>query len=84
MEAPTVVCDICGRQKAEVNHWLVAITRPSFEGILIQPVEATETPRNPVFTYEDLCGQQCCHKRISRYLDDLNSLFNSTQETEAL
>ena len=84
MESPTVVCDICRRQKAEVNHWLVAITRPSFEGILIQTVEATETPRNPVFNYEDLCGQECCHKRISRYLDDLNNLFNAPPEIEEL
>jgi hypothetical protein len=80
---PTAMCKICGRYKHEVNHWLVAIAKPGFEGILIQAAEAASSPRNPEFIYEDLCGQGCAHKRLSRYLDELNALF-TTQETEDL
>jgi hypothetical protein len=62
-------CDVCGRPKLETNHWLVAITRVGMEGILVQPSEVSVSPRNPDFLYEDLCGDECVHKRISRWMD---------------
>jgi len=80
-DLPTAVCAVCGHFKYEVNHWLVAVSRPGYEGILIQPVEATESPRAENFIYEDLCGQACAHTRLSRCLDDLKAAF--TSETEA-
>jgi hypothetical protein len=80
MDVNTVKCDICARQKAEVNHWLVAITRPGFEGILFVPVEAAEEPRNPDFVYQDICGQGCAIKRLSAALDDINAVFNQAPE----
>lgn len=83
MEFPAVVCNLCGRQKAETNHWLVAITRPDFEGILFLPAEAVESPRLPGYKYEDICGQQCSLKRHSRWLDELNTPAPATQESEA-
>lgn len=76
-DVATVACNICERQKQEVNHWFVAIVRPEFEGILFQPAEATGEPRNPLLTYEDICGQECAHKRLSRWLDDINAVFNA-------
>ncbi len=82
MDVTTQTCDVCGREKREVNHWLLAIVKPGFEGILIQPVEAAQPPRAPGFIYEDLCGQACAHTRLSRYLDELNLLFTATQESE--
>jgi hypothetical protein len=75
MQAPPYLCNVCGAPKLDTNHWLVAIVKPGFEGILFQPVEATETPRNPEFEYEELCGHACAHKRLSRYLDDLKTVF---------
>jgi hypothetical protein len=81
MEVNSVKCNVCGRQKQETNHWLVAITKPGFEGILFLPAEAVETPRNPDFTYEDLCGQACSLKRHSRWLDDLHDTAPTTQES---
>lgn len=82
MEAITVACDICGRRKQDTNHWLVAIVRPGYEGLIFQPAEATESPRNPLLVDEDLCGQTCAHTRFSRWMDDLKTAF-STQENEA-
>lgn len=82
MEHPVTTCDICGRAKAETNHWLVAIVKPGFEGIIFQPAEATEDPRNPEFVYEDICGQECGHKRLSRWLDELNAAFIQPEPSE--
>ena len=83
MDVATKACDVCGRQKQETNHWLVAVTKAGFEGIIFQPAESVEEPRNPLFTYEDICGQECAHKRLSRCLDELNAVFSEPSESEA-
>lgn len=80
MEFTAITCDICGTQKKETNHWLVAITGAELEGIIFQPAEATASPRNPLFTYSNLCGSQCSLKRLNRYTEELRSLFNSIDE----
>jgi hypothetical protein len=78
MNILTVKCDICGRQKQEVNHWLVAIVRSDYEGIIFQPAESCADPRNTLdYRYEDICGQECAHKRLSAYLDEVNALFTA-------
>jgi hypothetical protein len=81
MIGQAVKCDICGLQKQETNHWLVAITRPGMEGLLFLPAEAAENPHIPGFTYEDICGEACLHKRLSRWLTDLNAPAPTTQES---
>jgi hypothetical protein len=77
-----VKCDICGRQKQETNHWLVAITRPEYEGILFVPVEASGL-RVEGYTHEDICGEDCMHKRLSRWLTDLNAPAPTTESEAA-
>ncbi len=84
MQAETITCDECGVLKREANHWLVAITRPEFEGIIFQPAETTESPRNPLFFYKDLCGHGCAHKKLGAYLDELRDLFINPTESETL
>jgi hypothetical protein len=83
LQAPPFICRVCGAPKLNTNHWLFAIVKPGFEGILFQPIEATDPDRNPLFTYEEICGQGCCHTRLSRYLDDLNETFKAIQKSEA-
>lgn len=83
MDFVTKRCDVCTREKLETNHWLVAIRRDGFEGLIFQPAETVEEPRKSSFIYEDICGQECAHKRLSRYLDELNAVFNATPESEA-
>ena len=56
-DVATVACNVCSHQKQETNHWFVAIVHPNFEGILFEPAECASQPRNPDFTYEDICGQ---------------------------
>jgi hypothetical protein len=74
MELTIVRCNICQIEKREINHWLVAITRPGLEGIMFVPAESIEEPRRSGYTYEDLCGQGCAHKRLSAWLGDLNNI----------
>ncbi len=68
---------MCGRAKSETNHWLVAITRQGMGGIMFVPAEAVETPRREGYTYQDICGQECAHKRLSQYLTEFDQIdFN--------
>jgi len=79
-----VQCDVCGNPKKETNHWLIALTRMDYEGIIFLPAEAVEEPRRDNVVYEDLCGQECAHKRLSAWLDDLKNIdFPSTKKSEA-
>ncbi len=74
MDVNSKACDICGRQKQEVNHWLVAVVRPEHEGIMFVPAEAAQDPRAEGYRYEDLCGQMCAQTRLSQWLDDLKNI----------
>jgi hypothetical protein len=78
--APPYLCKNCGAPKLETNHWQMAITRPGFEGVIYQPIETVEEPRNPEFLYEELCGDTCSLKHHQRYLDDLKELFKALQQ----
>lgn len=72
-------CNVCGRMKQETNHWLVAIVRPDFEGILFLPADAAQDPRVEGYEYEDLCGQACAHTRFSQWLDALSNVDYPTK-----
>lgn len=72
MEIPQIYCDVCGRAKAETNHWFVAVSNPKHvKGIAFGPSDALFSPE---FTSEHICGQECLHKRLSQWLE-----FNSKQ-----
>ena len=82
MEAPPYLCAICNAPKLTTNHWQIAITRPELEGVLYQPIECVEEPRNPLFVYEELCGDTCSLKHHQRYLDELRKRFKAMEESE--
>ncbi len=73
MDIATVQCNVCGRQKQETNHWLVAIVVPTFEGIVFEPAETFTSRQNPALQFEDICGHACAHKRLSQWLETLNA-----------
>jgi endogenous inhibitor of DNA gyrase (YacG/DUF329 family) len=87
MEIQSKICDECGVQKRETNHWLVAVQRPDHEGILFVPAEAAVPPtlRHKEFEYRDRCGQACAHTRLGRWLDSLKQIdyTASSQPTES-
>jgi len=66
----TIKCDVCGRQKAEVNHWLVAVVPTENRGLLFAAAEEVEGEEHmPEFQYEDICGQACAQRRLQIWLD---------------
>lgn len=73
MVVESKVCNVCGRQKQETNHWLVAITRPGMEGIMIVPADSASGDLGEAYQREDLCGQACTTKRLSQWLETLTA-----------
>jgi hypothetical protein len=68
-------CDICGKKKAEANHWwMVALGDvPCFEQdqphqrFTLMPWNPAES-RNPDMYH--LCGQQCATQALTRFMSD--------------
>lgn len=74
MEQTILVCDVCGVQKGETNHWLLAVTRPPTpeepgeEGIAFGPLDASLIDP-PSLKLEHICGHACAIKRFSQWLE---------------
>jgi hypothetical protein len=67
MDIATTACNVCGRMKRETNHWLKVYTTPLSTAILFAP--AAEPIDATGYVKEDICGQECLHKRLSRWLE---------------
>lgn len=66
-----IVCDGCGRQKEEANHWwIIGVTEGHTMGngpvMLVTPAHPGEF--DPRFTLFDLCGHECALKFISEQM----------------
>jgi hypothetical protein len=79
MDVATKACNVCDRIKQDTNHWVVAIVRPGYEGIIFVPAEAAQDPRVEGYEYEDLCGQNCAHKRLSQWFGELRNVIYPTK-----
>lgn len=66
-----VCCDVCGKQKQEVNHWFKAHatlrSRESFPGFSVYPA-AEDLAAG--FIYLDLCGQECVVKALNKWMQE--------------
>lgn len=58
----TVICDICGAEKREVNHWWVG-WKSENERIIIAPSEKGDK------RCVHLCGSACVHKWVSAQME---------------
>lgn len=59
-------CDVCGKQKGDVNHWFVVVSATSFLAIRPWPKEP-----NDAMTFDGtahLCGAECVQKMVSQFL----------------
>jgi hypothetical protein len=68
-----IQCEICGRQKQETNHWLVAITGAGFANAIVFVPAESAGERESRYKYDDLCGEGCALKRLSRWLSELKA-----------
>lgn len=67
MIKPTVFCDVCGKQKGEVNHWLMAYTdvQSASLTILRWDAKAFASEGNEFW---HLCGAECVVKKVNEFL----------------
>jgi hypothetical protein len=69
-QVTTVVCDGCGRKKAEVNGWWVLDLRSLESGIIaITRADRITTERG----WLDYCGSVCLLKAVSELLSSISS-----------
>jgi len=71
MFAKTIKCDICRKQKAEVNHWWIGFMRcDSVTSSVIQPWndEIAEA-----IGAKHLCGQECVTKFVSEWMQKVSA-----------
>lgn len=63
-------CDICGALKGETNHWFIAYEVNGIVGIMFIPADKVTSRRDLSHAkIDDICGQECAHKRLSQFLD---------------
>jgi len=87
---PKAQCTVCGRYKGPTNNWFKALSveNPSptgEDGIAFGPSTATVSDMTGL-KIEDICGVECLHKRLSRWIDAHQALIAATvpatQESE--
>lgn len=70
------ICDICGAERRQANHWWEAMldNEGDVSSIEIFPLQTgvNETPDDFQFFQSSgaflLCGEQCVHAAVTRYL----------------
>lgn len=72
-----ITCDLCGAEKRETNHWLVAVeTAPASDyltpAIGFAPIAFIPENRDDA-EIKHICGQACAHTLLSQWLDSLNA-----------
>ena len=72
MEKPVITCDVCGQVKGESNHWFLVVSpehpTPESHGIAFGASTAMFSDPEGLIL-EDICGQACLHKRLSRWIE---------------
>lgn len=64
----TTKCDVCQRQKAEVNHWFKVWTGTAV-GVFSCCTAETYNALFDWYSYKDVCGLECATKLFQRFLD---------------
>lgn len=60
-----ITCDVCGKQKGDVNHWwLVWASR---QGMWIEPFRLIEADSQP----KHICGQECAIRSLNDYMNSI-------------
>jgi len=77
MKIDTYKCDVCGKQKGDVNHWWVLWTRgknPTFQIALELRTWNEESLKGAVWAdkHFHLCGQECVLKQVTEFMGESN------------
>lgn len=69
MDITVKLCNVCGRQKQETNHWFVVASDPRVPGGGIAFGTCLAFSDDPAVKLEDICGQECLHKRLNQWIN---------------
>lgn len=73
MVTKTIICDVCGTQKKEANHWFRAVC-PVYGMIkLIGPSIEYINDTGSLF---DICGETCVHNFVSQWITGMRENAN--------
>ena len=66
--ATPYICDYCGVQKRETNHWwLAAVSRGIF---ILEPWDYADPDKPDVI---HLCGAECAQKALAKHMETIQS-----------
>lgn len=82
MEVNTKACNQCARLKQETNHWFKVYTTPLSTAILFAPAAEPIDPAG--YVEEDICGQECLHKRLNAWIGSTDLLRNHSPLQESV
>lgn len=71
MKVETYKCDICGKQKGEVNHWLYALLAEDEMKIRKFPLHPKNYGGIPPEAIH-LCGAECVQKKVNEFLSKVS------------
>ena len=83
---PQAQCAVCGVFKGPTNNWFKAVspklpTGTSLDGIAFGGSDALVTAADDDLKIEDICGVECLHKRLSRWIDAHQALIAANAPT---
>ena len=61
-------CDVCNTPRGETNHWLIAFYASTHFYVYPWSDKQAEDP-----AAKHLCGSDCAHKVLGRYLESLRN-----------
>ena len=67
MRVSSIICDECGVQKKESNHWFIGFLWSTGNGISVRPM----SPKEPN-DLKHLCGEKCVLSFVSKSLRELS------------
>lgn len=68
MEVSRFLCDVCGAEKGDANHWLVVRSGLRFTATSWKMA----LDEGDVSEAQHICGQECLHKRLSQWLESIS------------
>jgi len=74
LPSPPIVCDVCGKQRQENNHWWSVFRyKPTvFWELRITPCDGKEAEADSYWLQHDFCGQDCALKFISEQMGKMS------------
>jgi hypothetical protein len=68
MNKQVYVCDVCGAERKEANHWFLAESSPVSTSINFLEWDYSDGIHRDISGVKHICGQVCAHKLLDEFL----------------